>query len=200
MGSAGAGAAGGRRPTTSTSRRTGSSIAAVTRLEVIRPFVEQTVKEFLGVDELKVMDDGTIPIRAGSSAVNVRLLEGPAGGHPLLRVASPLLHGVQPTPELMVKLNEMNAAFSFARAFVLEETVFIAMELFAEELTSAQIEYACGLITFAADHWDDELKQAFGGETFFEGNAIAPLPDLPPAGDRAPQDDPEADDANPGRY
>jgi hypothetical protein len=33
----------------------------------------------------------------------------------------------------------MNAAFSFARAFVLEDTVFIAMELFAEELTAAQI-------------------------------------------------------------
>ncbi len=43
----------------------------MTRLEVLRPFVEQTVKEFLGVEELKVLDDGTIPIRAGSSAVNV---------------------------------------------------------------------------------------------------------------------------------
>jgi hypothetical protein len=93
----------------------------VTRVEVIRPFVEQTVKEFLGVDELKVMEDGTIPIRAGSSAVNVRLLEGPTGGHPLLRVSSPLLHGVPSSPELLTKLNEMNAAFSFARAFVLED-------------------------------------------------------------------------------
>jgi hypothetical protein len=172
----------------------------VTRLEVIRPFVEQTVKEFLGVDELKVMDDGTIPIRAGSSAVNVRLLESPTGGHPLLRVASPLLHGVPSSPELLAKLNEMNAAFSFARAFVLEETVFIAMELFAEELTAAQIEYACGLITFAADHWDDELKQAFGGETFFEGNATAPAPDLPPAVGPTPGDDLAADDTNPGGY
>jgi hypothetical protein len=90
----------------------------VTRVEVIRPFVEQTVKEFLGVDELKVMEDGTIPIRAGSSAVNVRLLEGPTGGHPLLRVTSPLLHDVPSSPELLTKLNEMNAAFSFARAFV----------------------------------------------------------------------------------
>jgi hypothetical protein len=33
----------------------------VTRLEILRPFVEQTVKEFLGVEELKVLDDGTIP-------------------------------------------------------------------------------------------------------------------------------------------
>jgi len=171
----------GHGPTTSTFPRTGSSIAAVTRLEVIRPFVEQTVKEFLGVDELKVMEDGTIPIRAGSSAVNVRLLEGPAGGHPLLRVASPLLHGVSSSPELLAKLNEMNAAFSFARAFVLDDTVFIAMELFAEELTAAQISYACGLITFAADHWDDELKQSFGGETFFEGNVLASSLDPPPS-------------------
>jgi hypothetical protein len=156
----------------------------VTRVEVIRPFVEQAVKEFLGVDELKVMEDGTIPIRAGSSAVNVRLLEGPTGGHPLLRVTSPLLHGVPSSPELLTKLNEMNAAFSFARAFVLEDTVFIAMELFAEELTAAQISYACGLITFAADHWDDELKQSFGGDAYFEGTAVAPVADPPP--DTAP--------------
>ena len=76
----------------------------MTRLEVLRPFVEQTVKEFLGVEELKVLDDGTIPIRAGSSAVNVRLLEGLAGGHPLLQVSSPMLRGVKPSPELLEKL------------------------------------------------------------------------------------------------
>ena len=75
----------------------------MTRLEVLRPFVEQTVKEFL-VEELKVLDDGTIPIRAGSSAVNVRLLEGLAGGHPLLQVSSPMLRGVKPSPELLEKL------------------------------------------------------------------------------------------------
>jgi Putative bacterial sensory transduction regulator len=131
------------------------------------------------------MEDGTIPIRAGSSAVNVRLLEGPAGGHPLLRVASPLLHGVSSSPELLAKLNEMNAAFSFARAFVVDDTVFIAMELFAEELTAAQIDYACGLITFAADHWDDELRSSFGGHTFFEGDGTDAMPDPPTGADRS---------------
>jgi T3SS (YopN, CesT) and YbjN peptide-binding chaperone 1 len=162
----------------------------VTRLEVIRPFVEETVREFLGVDELKVMEDGTIPIRAGSSAVNVRLLEGPSGGHPLLRVASPLLHGVDRSPELLEKLNDMNAAFSFARVFEVDGTVVIAMELFAEELTSAQIEYACGLITFAADHWDDELKRDFGGETFFEGDAVAVPSDRIPNLGMSAEDEP----------
>jgi hypothetical protein len=56
----------------------------------------------------------------------------------------------------------------------------MAMELFAEELTAAQVSYACGLITFAADIWDDELKRSFGGETYFEGNGVAPVADPPP--------------------
>jgi hypothetical protein len=90
----------------------------VTRLEVLRPFVEQTVKEFLGVEELKVLDDGTIPIRAGSSAVNVRLLEGWPVATRSCRFRSPMLRGVKPSPELLEKLNDMNASFSFARAFV----------------------------------------------------------------------------------
>ena len=166
-------------------------------MEVLRPFVEQTVKEFLGVKELKVLDDGTIPIRAGSSAVNVRLLEGSAGGHPLLQVSSPLLHGVTPSPELLEKLNDMNAGFSFARAFLTNDTVCIAMELFAEELTTEQISYACGLITFAADHWDDELQRSFGGHTFFEGNPT----DETPESAASPDPDPLADgEADPGGY
>ena len=170
----------------------------MTRLEVLRPFVEQTVKEFLGVEELKVLDDGTIPIRAGSSAVNVRLLEGSTGGHPLLQVSSPLLHGVAPSPELLEKLNDMNASFSFARAFLTEDTVCIAMELFAEELTAEQISYACGLITFAADHWDDELKRTFGGETFFEGS---PTEGAPSDATASNEGDAEGEaEAEPGGY
>ena len=98
-----------------------------------------------------------------------------------------MLRGVKPSPELLEKLNDMNASFSFARAFVTDETVCIAMELFAEELTTEQISYACGLITFAADHWDDELKRSFGGETFFEGS---------PA-DETPQDATASNEADP---
>jgi hypothetical protein len=90
----------------------------------------------------------------------------------------------------------MNASFSFARAFVTDETVCIAMELFAEELTTEQISYACGLITFAADHWDDELKRSFGGETFFEESLADEKPQDAPASNEA---DPKTE-AEPGGY
>jgi hypothetical protein len=70
------------------------------------------------------------------------------------------------------------------------------MELFAEELTTEQISYACGLITFAADHWDDELKRSFGGETFFEGGPADEKPQDATASNEA---DPTTE-AEPGGY
>jgi len=162
----------------------------VTRLEVIRPFVEQTVKEFLGVEQLQVMDDGTIPIRAGSTGVNVRLMQTRDEGEPLLQVFAPILHGVPRTPELLEKLNEMNTNFTSARAFWVNDQVLIAMELPAETLDKQQVGYACSLISFAADYWDDVLKGQFGGEIAFnepttpaegaeaaEAPAEAPRPD-----------------------
>lgn len=154
----------------------------MTRLEIIRPFVEQTIREFLGVDELKVMDDGTIPIRSGSAAVNVRLVQPAKDQHPLLQVFSPLLSGIETSPELLNKLNEMNAGLSFARAFWASGQVIIAMELLAEELDEAQVAHACSLVTFAADYWDSELQKGFGGSVSIpedEGARETPEPDQP---------------------
>ncbi|MEA2579223.1 MAG: hypothetical protein QOE83_115 [Actinomycetota bacterium] len=156
----------------------------MTQLEVIRPFVEQAVKEFLGVDQLKVMKDGTIPILSGSAAVHVRLVQLGGEERPLLQVFCPLLSGVERSPELMDKLNDMNAGFSFARVFWESGQVIIAMELLAEELDKEQVAHACRLVTFASDYWDDELQRGFGGATSVpdgEGTSFteAPDPDQP---------------------
>jgi hypothetical protein len=169
----------------------------VTRLEVIRPFVEQTMKSYLGVDELKTFPDGTIPIRAGSTAVNVRLVEGTTEGLPLLQIFSPMLSGVPATAELLTRLNEMNASLSFARAFWVNDQVILAMELLAEELDEEQVAHACSLVTFAADHWDDVLQEDFGGERYFNdapaaegatvpGAASAEGDAMPPPGEDGP--------------
>ncbi len=168
----------------------------MTRLEVIRPFVEKTVREFLGVEQLEVMDDGTIPIRAGSTAVNVRLMQTRDEGEPLLQVFAPILHGVIKTPQLLEKLNEMNTNFLSARTFWVNDQVLIAMELPAETLDKQQVSYACSLISFAADYWDDVLKQQFGGEIAFNESvaapdpADAPAPETEPPGSTTPDVDP----------
>ncbi len=136
------------------------------RLEVLRPFVEQTVAAYLGLEKVQVWDDGTIPIRAGSTVVNVRLVEG-EGDKPLLQVYSPMLHDIERTPELLEKLNEMNTQMAFAKAFWADRQVILAMDLLAETLDKEQVAHACSYVSLAADFWDEALKKDFGGLTFF---------------------------------
>jgi len=134
------------------------------RAEIVWPYVEQVLKEFLGVEKIEVADDGAIPVRAGTAGVFVRLTDG---DHPRLLVYSPMLHAVKKTPELLDKLNELNVLIRFAKCFWQEEQVILATELLAESLDKESIDNALAVVMAAADHFDDELKATFGSETAF---------------------------------
>ena len=159
----------------------------MTRIEVLRPFVEKTVAEYLGMEEdkLQTNEDGTIPIRAGTAVVNVRLVEG-GHGHPVLQVYAALLHGIQKSAGLLEKLNEVNAGLTFARAFWLEEQVILTIELRAESLDAEQVAQAVSVVSLAADLWDGALKQEFGGETSFPDEPAQQAPSGPQPAEGAP--------------
>jgi T3SS (YopN, CesT) and YbjN peptide-binding chaperone 1 len=153
----------------------------VTQIDVLRPFVERTIAEYLGIDEdlLKKDEDGMIPIRAGSAVVNVRLAEG-GEGHPILEVFAPLLRGIPKTPALMERLNDVNAGLTFARAFWVDDRVILTIELRAESLDADQVAQAVSVVSLAANHWDTAIKQEFGGETSFpDENGDSPDPPAP---------------------
>jgi hypothetical protein len=40
-------------------------------------------------------------------------------------------------------------------------------------IDKGQVAHACGLITFAADYWDDALQGDFGGQRFFPDQAAS---------------------------
>jgi Putative bacterial sensory transduction regulator len=164
----------------------------VTRLEVLQPFVEKTVAEYLGAEDVHVWEDGTIPIRSGTTVVNVRLVQGEDPARPMLQVYSPLLSEVDGSPELLAKLNDVNAKLSFVRAFWTDRTVILAMELLAESLDRDQVAHAVSLVSLAGDFWDSELNESFGGSTYFAeeptdgnapkaGQAARPTVEDPPA-------------------
>jgi hypothetical protein len=151
----------------------------VTRLEVLQPFIEKTVAQYLGIDEVHVWEDGTIPIRSGSTVVNVRLVQGENASHPMLQVYSPLLSEVDASPELLSKLNDVNANLAFVRAFWSDGQVILAMELLAESLDRDQVAHAVSLVSLAGNFWDDELNKAFGGRTYFaEEPSTTPTPSV----------------------
>jgi hypothetical protein len=145
----------------------------VTRLEILQPFVEKTVAEYLGIEHVQVGEDGTIPIRSGTTIVNVRLLQGEHPSRPILQVYSPMLSDLDCTPELLVKLNEVNGDLTFVRAFWTDRQVILAMELLAESLDRDQVAHAVSLVSLAGDFWDSELSKTFGGRTYFTDESSA---------------------------
>ena len=183
----------------------------MTRLEVLQPFIEKTVAEYLGVEHVEVWEDGTIPIRSGTTIVNVRLVEGENPSHPILQVYSPMLSEIDSSSELLTKLNEVNSNLKFVRAFWTDRQVVLAMELLAESLDRDQVAHAVSLVSLAGNFWDSELNRAFGGKTYFAeepasssaspgapgGPAVSPGPvPAAAAGEHAPaaEPGPDADD------
>ena len=139
----------------------------MTRLEILQPFVEKTVAEYLDIEQVQVWEDGTIPIRSGTTIVNVRLVQGDDPSRAILQVYSPLLHEIESSPELLAKLNEVNANLMFVRAFWTDRQVILAMELLAETLDRDQVAHAVSLVSVAGNVWDSELNKVCGGSTYF---------------------------------
>jgi len=165
----------------------------MTKADVIRPYVEKVMKELLGIDQLLVWDDGTIPIRVGSAGVYVRLAE--PNDVALLHVYSPMLRNVAKTSQLLERLNEINASTFTARAFWTDDQVIVAVDLLAETLDKEEVRNAVELVSSFADRYDTELHATFGGETAFPGEedanapgAAASLP-APPPGTTVPRAD-----------
>jgi hypothetical protein len=134
--------------------------------------VEKAVAEYIGTkpDELTVNEDGSIPIRRGSTAYYVRLLDG---SPPMVQVYSTVLYEVPKSPELLDRLNEINAETMFARAFWQADQVVVATELVAESIDKEEIATACGVVGTVSDHYDTELKSSFGGRTIFPDDPSA---------------------------
>ena len=141
------------------------------RLDIIRPYVEDAVAEYIGArrDDLTVNEDGSIPIRRGSTAYNVRLLDGRP---PMVQVYATVLYDVPKSPELLDRLNEINAESMFARAFWSGEQVVVATEMVADSVDKDQIANACVVVGSISDQYDGELQTKFGGKTIFDdGNS-----------------------------
>ena len=94
----------------------------------------------------------------------VRVLEDPL----CVRMFAPVLENVEAGDELVGRLNDMNANVRFARLFVLEGTVYAAVEVPASPLVAAHVTRACEGLGQVADETGVELEQEFGGRMPFD--------------------------------
>jgi len=136
----------------------------VTRSEVIRPFIEKTLSEWLEGAPVRCTDKGEYIFRRGSAEVSVRVDEH---DQTTVSVYSVVLRNVKKSVRLLGALNTINSEIDFARVFWLENAVVLVTELSAASLDAEQLRASCDLIARRADELDTQLKKKFGGKTAF---------------------------------
>ena len=141
------------------------------RSEIIRPYLEKLLCEWLGVPVIATDDAGRYRLRVGTSGFLVEVVDFQPV---LVRVWSPVAVNVTKSIELLETINSLNSNGLGLRAFFLDESVILATELVAETLDPRELDFACHLLAGAAERLGPELVEHFGGQTLFAGDEPAP--------------------------
>ncbi|WP_395106378.1 T3SS (YopN, CesT) and YbjN peptide-binding chaperone 1 [Actinomadura sp. SCN-SB] len=132
--------------------------------EMTMAYVEKILRNYLGVDDLVLDENGDVPIRRGSALYFVRV----SRNEPYhVVVNSTVLKGVEESLELYQELNKINATTYGVQAYFENGRVILSADMLADSLQPDELERACRSISSGADRYDDELQARFGGEKTF---------------------------------
>lgn len=110
-------------------------------------------------------DDGDIPVVLDGAQFYVRV----AGStDPWVQVFSVAIAEVEPTLDLMGRINEINTNLRFARAFHVAGQVLFETEIWADDVNPANFHHACHNVSGATDAYAHALREQFGGRLAFE--------------------------------
>src|ERR1039457_5449743 len=107
--------------------------------EGFRDLVLKAVRKASGNADLEFTEDGDLPLRFGSAAVRVRVLDDP----PCLRVFSAILENVEVNDRLVNRVHALNSEVRFVRFSVLDGIVFAVTEMFASPFGAEHVASAC---------------------------------------------------------
>jgi hypothetical protein len=124
-------------------------------VESARPAFEAMLAELLDVDAagLERDGDGDYPVPLdGDHLLYLSLIEGDAdAGTPDTVCAFAILAtGVDPSPELLTELNDLNRHVRFARLYWADGAVFVGQELLLDTLDAAELGHACRTVAALA--------------------------------------------------
>jgi hypothetical protein len=109
--------------------------------------------------------DGDLPVQFEGARFFVRVV---GSTDPWVQVFSVAVAEVEPTPDLMNRLNEINGDLRFARAFHVAGQVLIETEIWADDVNPANFHHACRNVAGATDLYGTGIREDFGGLTPFE--------------------------------
>jgi hypothetical protein len=124
-------------------------------VESARPAFEAMLAELLDVDpsDLERDGDGDYPVPVGDDhLLYLSLIEGDddAGVPDTVRAFAILANGVDPSPELLTELNDLNRHVRFARLYWADGAVLVGDELLLSTLDAAELGHACRTVAALA--------------------------------------------------
>lgn len=134
------------------------------RSEIIRPYVERLIGEWMEEPLADPDDEGRYLVRVNTSGFIVEIVDHEPT---LVRMWSPVVVRIDSSVGLLEMLNGLNANGLGLRIFHTDDQVILATELVAETLDARELHFACHLLAGAAERLGPELATLYGGETLF---------------------------------
>ena len=113
--------------------------------------------------------DGDYLLPIGDVQVGVSPRVAP-GGPAVARIFAITNVGVSVTPDLGLFLARLNFGLMFGR-FALDtehQSIWFDETLLGDQFTDEELRFTIKVVASTANHWDDRLKQMFGGSTYQE--------------------------------
>jgi hypothetical protein len=134
----------------------------MSRIDVLRPFVEKNLAALVGGDKVAPDASGEYVFPHGSAEISLRLLDDP---FPMLQLSSVLVSKPKKKARLLEAINLVNASELAIRIFKYEDLIIAAWEVPADTLDDRQFRDICLRFAESADRLDTDLAKRFGGKT-----------------------------------
>ena len=121
------------------------------------------LKEVTGNDQVQFDSDGDVGIRHGSAVILVRIIEEPL----CVRIFSPVLREVEENPDIVGRLNDINAREILTRFVFVNGSIFAAAEISAAPFVAEHLAQAMDHFCSVVDSLDSLLQAEFGGHLAF---------------------------------
>lgn len=122
-------------------------------------------REITGINTLDYDEDGDIGFSFGGTNTFIRLVGNPA----YVRLYAPLLHDAPESPELLARMNALNANTGHIRFFLADGTVFAVADVPAAPLEFAHLDAAIGRFCEIANGMQAVLEAEFGSRAVGSG-------------------------------
>jgi hypothetical protein len=132
---------------------------------VIAAYVEKLLAVLTNSAPVVPDRDGDYPVRFGSALYYVRLV---GGSDPDVQVFAVAVDGIEPSPELLAELNELNSRIRFARLFHVAHQVLVETDIVGDAIDPRGFSNACEVVAAITDMIGPDLAKKYGGRTTFE--------------------------------